>query len=647
LFNIPHEDYPVEVEDDEPVVQVVAEVMKMEGNTVAEKVIGETMKDIELEMEAIMQEMCATKEQVKDRGKMKVHIKERGQDLIQVKCDLHQVPRPVLMVDLHNSSPISRGQCEGRMPRVTKKCGVEVMRLNYEQLASLAEDEGAIIINKETDREVSENESDSCTDDDNGEDLAERGCLSFPLESEKSNLGNVRKVTKRCDVRIRRRNPEQLQKVGLENLADDALEESCEQISSILWVTSTEFIASKEDQIDYNKCVGDQSITVVDGVITITSREDRASDKEEAVENHLNRGEYMTMEYIEDKDTQITTTGTGDKTSLGSLEAVLPVPGSSAAVTPVHGFSTAVTAVKGTPSVTPFKDSSASVTPVYLGSSAVIPVRGSPCCHIVASPVSAVAANVCRQLARQIRGEFINREEEMVVMDVDKVCANEAITVSDDEDFADFLRFCSREESVNVEKHDRVLDETSDVKKKKRGKKATALKNSLKSAVKSVVNKLSVFKHKSKDEKFKTKQGVEPIEKERGVKLPKIDEKPYKDSRSVHEGKRRRDIVDDLGASFPSKKLKAMSNFSHPYSDSLLLNFFNPVQPLKESAPLFKIPKLVTQQSKQAEGNDKKDTVVSVEKDPECVRQRPTNGGLTKAMFSQDGRERPNSEVGR
>ena len=39
------------------------------------------------------------------------------------------------------------------------------------------------------------------------------------------------------------------------------------------------------------------------------------------------------MEYIiEDKDTQITTTGTGDKTSLGSLEAVLPVPGSSAAV---------------------------------------------------------------------------------------------------------------------------------------------------------------------------------------------------------------------------------------------------------------------------------------------------------------------------
>ena len=441
LFNIPHEDYPVEVEDDKPVVQEVAEVIEMEGNTVAEKVIGETMKDIELEMEAIMQEMCATKEQVKDRGKMKVHIKERGQDLIQVKCDLHQVPRPVLMVDLHNSSPISRGQCEGRMPRVTKKCGVEVMRLNYEQLASLAEEEGAIIINGETDKEVSENESDSCTDDDNGEDLAERGCLSFPLDSEKSNLGNVRKVTKRCDVRIRRRNPEQLQKVGLENLADDALEESCEQISSILGV-----IASKEDQIDYNECVGDQSITVVDGVITITSREDRASDKEEAVENHLNRGECIPMEYIEDKDTQITTTGTGDKTSLGSLVAVLPV----------HGSSTAVTAVQGSPSVTPFKDASAAVATVNIGSSAVTPVKGSPSCHSMASPVSAVAANVCRQLARQMREEFITREEEMVVMDVDKEGANEAITVSDDEDFADFLRFCSREESVNVEKHDRV-----------------------------------------------------------------------------------------------------------------------------------------------------------------------------------------------
>ena len=59
----------------------------------------------------------------------------------------------------------------------------------------------------------------------------------------------------------------------------------------------------------------------------------------------------------------------------------------------------------------------------------------------------------------------------MVVRDVDKEGANEAITLSDDEDFADFLRFCSREESVNVEKHDRVLKETSDVKKKERGKK--------------------------------------------------------------------------------------------------------------------------------------------------------------------------------
>ena len=170
LFNIPHEDYPVEVEDDEPVVQEVAAVFEVEDNTVAEKVLGETMKDIELEMEVIMQEMSATmvQVQVQDRGKMKGHIKERREEPIEVMCDLHQVPPPVFMIDMHNSSPILRVQCEGRMVRVTKKCGVEVMRLNYEHLASLAEEKGAMIINGETDREVSENGSDSCTDDDNG-----------------------------------------------------------------------------------------------------------------------------------------------------------------------------------------------------------------------------------------------------------------------------------------------------------------------------------------------------------------------------------------------------------------------------------------------------------------------------------------------
>jgi hypothetical protein len=117
LFNIPHEDYPVdEVEDDEPVVQEVAAVFEVEDNTVAEKVLGQTMKDIELEMEVIMQEMSATTVQVQDRGKMKGHIKERREEPIEVKCDLHQVPPPpVFMIDMHNSSPILRVQCEGRM----------------------------------------------------------------------------------------------------------------------------------------------------------------------------------------------------------------------------------------------------------------------------------------------------------------------------------------------------------------------------------------------------------------------------------------------------------------------------------------------------------------------------------------------------
>ena len=125
-----------------------------------------------------------------------------------------------------------------------------------------------------------------------------------------------------------------------------------------------------------------------------------------------------------------------------------------------------------------------------------------------------VTANVCRQLARQIRQEFITRKEEMVVMDVDKEGANEVITVSDDEDFADFLKFCSRAESVNDEKHEKALGgPNNDVNKKKSGKRACALKNSLKSAVKSVGNKLSIFKHKSKDEKIKSKQGEKLGEK--------------------------------------------------------------------------------------------------------------------------------------
>ena len=52
---------------------------------------------------------------------------------------------------------------------------------------------------------------------------------------------------------------------------------------------------------------------------------------------------------------------------------------------------------------------------------------------------------------------------------------------------------------------------------KKSEKKTSPLKNSLKSCVK------SVFKHKSKEEKIKLKQGEKPAEKGRRVKLPKID----------------------------------------------------------------------------------------------------------------------------
>merc|ERR1719318_644550 len=176
--------------------------------------------------------------------------------------------------------------------------------------------------------------------------------------------------------------------------------------------------------------------------------------------------------------------------------------------------------------------------------------------------------------------------------------------------------------------------------KTKSVKKPSALKNSLKSAVKSVVNKLSIFKHKSKDEEFKFKSGEKPAEKDIGSKLPKMDKKAKKtskESRSVHDGKRQRDKLEDQAraAHLPNKKLKTTSNSSNPYSDSLLLNFFNPVQPLRESAPLFKIPKLVTPQSKQFEGGDKKDSGAGVEKDHGIVCQGPMTGGLAKAMLAK------------
>ena len=53
---------------------------------------------------------------------------------------------------------MSKGQYDRRMHKRMKKCGGGTIRMNYDVLASLAEEEGDIFLNTDTVGEVNEND---------------------------------------------------------------------------------------------------------------------------------------------------------------------------------------------------------------------------------------------------------------------------------------------------------------------------------------------------------------------------------------------------------------------------------------------------------------------------------------------------------
>ena len=97
LFNLPREDDKhLETNNDDAETEIV---------------LGETMEDIEIEMEGIIQELSASKV-VKDQT-------ERIQKSVIVEVDMSQVPPPILMTDCSYST-MRGGEWEGREGKATK-----------------------------------------------------------------------------------------------------------------------------------------------------------------------------------------------------------------------------------------------------------------------------------------------------------------------------------------------------------------------------------------------------------------------------------------------------------------------------------------------------------------------------------------------
>merc|ERR1719427_1874213 len=240
------------------------------------------------------------------------------------------------------------------------------------------------------------------------------------------------------------------------------------------------------------------------------------------------------------------------------------------------------------------------------------------------SPAAATdkANDVIKHLARQIRDEFINQSEVVV----------------------DKIRF---DEKAPTNLKPQVGEKYSE---KKLGEKKSSLKTSVKSIFKSVVNKIGVFKNKTTEKEISLRDGAKTSKKQdceksetisnvknRKKQVCKNDEGDAssrtlsknshsqktapgtntlkildkKDSSRIerHASKRHREVEDKSHGS-PIKKLKSTHTASDAYSDSLLGNFFNPVQPAKESSPLFKIPKVGASQPRLAEGGRLATTVL-------------------------------------